>query len=273
VASTMMLVLFAFVNLALIIMRESGLQGYRPKFRVPLYPWTPIFGIVVYGLLIVEMGGTSLELAGAFLALVLLWYGFYVRPRGRRRSALVHLVGRITDRRLGDGTLEEELVEVLRERDEITEDRFDKLIRSCPILDLEGPLSAEECFWEVAGVLSERLEVDREELFRRMVERERQSTTAVQPGLAIPHIVIEGKGMFAVLPVRCRKGVAFGKGLPPVKVLFVLVGTPDERTFHLQALMAIAQIVQNKDFLEAWEKARGPDELRRLILLAERRRP
>ena len=162
---------------------------------------------------------------------------------------------------------------MLRERDEITEDRFDKLIRSCPILDLEGPLSAEECFWEVAGVLSERLEVDREELFRRMVERERQSTTAVQPGLAIPHIVIEGKGMFAVLPVRCRKGVAFGKGLPPVKVLFVLVGTPDERTFHLQALMAIAQIVQNKDFLEAWEKARGPDELRRLILLAERRRP
>lgn len=273
VASTMMLVLFVFENLALIIMRESGLQSYRPKFRVPLYPWMPLFGIGAYGLLLVEMGRTSLEFTGAFLALALLWYGIYVRLRVRRRSALVHLVERITDRQLGDGTLEEELVEMLRERDDITEDRFDELIRSCPVLDLEGPLSAEECFREVAGVLSERLRIGREELFRRLVERERQSTTAVQPGLAIPHIVIEGRGKFAVLPVRCRKGVRFREELPPVNVLFVLAGTPDERTFHLQVLMAIAQIVQDKGFLDAWGKAKGPEDLRRLILLAERKRP
>ncbi|RKY64254.1 MAG: hypothetical protein DRP99_02515, partial [Candidatus Latescibacterota bacterium] len=66
-------------------------------------------------------------------------------------------------------------------------------------------------------------------------------------------------------------GAKFGEG-PPVKVLFVLAGTRDERTFHLQALMAIAQIVQSEGFLRSWEEARGPEELKRLILLAERRR-
>jgi len=271
VASTMMLVLFAFVNLSLIIMRESKLQSYRPKFRVPLYPYLPAFGIVSYGFLIAEMGAVSLELTGAFFASVLVWYVAYVRPNARRRSALVHLVGRITDRNLGDGTLEEELLEVLRERDEVTEDRFDRLIRSCRVLDLDGPLSAEECFRKVAKELSEDLEMGEDEIFRRLMEREKASTTVVQPGLAIPHVVVEGEGKFVVLPVRCREGAKFGEG-PPVKVLFVLAGTRDERTFHLQALMAIAQIVQSEGFLRSWEEARGPEELKRLILLAERRR-
>lgn len=271
VASTMMLVLFAFVNFSLAIMRESKLQTYRPKFRMPLYPYLPVLGIVSYGFLIAEMGAVSLELTGAFLAFVLVWYLAYVRPNVSRRSALVHLVGRITDRNLGDGTLEEELLDVLRERDEVTEDRFDRLIRSCKVLDLDGPLPAEECFRKVAKELSESLGMEEDDLFRRLLEREKSSTTVVQPGLAIPHVVVEGQGKFAVLPVRCRGGVKFCEG-PPVKVLFVLAGTRDERTFHLQALMAIAQIVQNEEFLRLWEEAKGPEELRRLILLAERRR-
>jgi amino acid transporter len=37
-ASTMMILVFIFVNASVIIMRESGIQNYRPKFKSPLYP-------------------------------------------------------------------------------------------------------------------------------------------------------------------------------------------------------------------------------------------
>jgi mannitol/fructose-specific phosphotransferase system IIA component (Ntr-type) len=53
-------------------------------------------------------------------------------------------------------------------------------------------------------------------------------------------------------------------------VVFALAGSRDERNFHLLALMAIAQIVQNTDFMNLWLKARNVEELRNLILLAER---
>ncbi|MEA1911691.1 MAG: amino acid permease, partial [Spirochaetota bacterium] len=48
VASTMKLLLFAFVNFSLIIMRESKISTYRPKFKSPFYPWIQIAGIFFY---------------------------------------------------------------------------------------------------------------------------------------------------------------------------------------------------------------------------------
>ena len=51
-ASTMKILLFIFVNISVIIMRESGIQNYRPKFKSPLYPWSQIFAVVAYIFLI-----------------------------------------------------------------------------------------------------------------------------------------------------------------------------------------------------------------------------
>jgi hypothetical protein len=54
--------------------------------------------------------------------------------------------------------------------------------------------------------------------------------------------------------------------------MFFLVGSKDERNYHLRALMAIAQITQAKNFRRDWFEARGVDGLRNLILLASRKR-
>jgi len=55
-ASTLVLLLFIFVNLSLIMMRTSNLRYYQPSFRSPFYPWIQIIGIIGYALLIFEMG-------------------------------------------------------------------------------------------------------------------------------------------------------------------------------------------------------------------------
>ncbi len=105
-----------------------------------------------------------------------------------------------------------------------------------------------------------------------MRKRERESSTAIGPHLAIPHIVIEGIDTFGILLARCHAGVYFSDASPEVNAVFVLVGSKDARNFHLRALSAIAQITQSPDFEERWLSARSIEGLRDVVLLGERRR-
>ena len=271
-ASTLMLLLFVFVNVSLIIMRASRIHSYRPKFRCPGYPWMQVAAIVVYGFLIAEMGRLPLTICGMFLLVGLAWYVAYVRAKVKRRSALVRVVERIVDRKLGTGALESELKNILVERDNIVEDRFDHLIKECTILDIEGPTGYEEFFQQVAYQTSEHLHTSADSLYSQLVEREKESTTAIAPGLAIPHVIIQGEKKFDILLARCKQGIKFQESGPPVHVVFVLLGTRDERSFHLKSLMWIAQIANDPDFRERWTNARDQEELRNIILLAARER-
>jgi APA family basic amino acid/polyamine antiporter len=271
-ASTMMIVLFAFVNLAVVVMRHSGFQSYRPAFRAPLYPWLQIAAIVVYGFLIVNMGRVPLAVTGGFALLACVWYFAYVHRRIDRESAFVFVVKRIASKDLQRTDLERELRQISLERDDRALDRFDRLVHDCPILDIEEAITAGELFGRASAALAERLHVEPAELRRRLAEREAQSSTVVQPGLSIPHIIIEGRNVFEVLLVRAREGITFPEADRPVTTAFVLVGSVDERNYHLRALMTIAHLVQEADFERRWAQARNAEELRDVVLLSSRKR-
>ncbi len=272
VASTMKLLLFLLSNLAVVIMRGSKIQNYRPVFRSPFFPWVQIAGIVAYLFLIFEMGRVPLLTTGAFAVAGILWYFIYVRPRTSRESAFVYMVRKALSKEMRRSNLEDELREIALERDEVIRDRFDHLIHNCEILDLPSAMTAEEMFQQAARALTPRLGIDEDKLLEAFKAREATSSTVIQPGLAIPHIVVEGKGLFDVLLVRCKDGVRFPSVDEPVRTAFILVGSPDERNYHLRALMAIAHIVQERDFLPRWLKAPGGEGLRDLVLLSERSR-
>ncbi len=271
-ASTLMIILFILANASVIIMRESRIQSYRPKFKSPLYPYPHAAAIVLYTLLIIDMGVVPLAITAGFVAVSAAWYWLYVAKRVRRASAVMHVVERVTDRTLKTVTLENELRDILLERDEIIEDRFDKLIKQCEILDLERRQPAEKVFRQVSKILERRLDTSQYVLFEKFLHREAEGSTVIQPGLAIPHIVVEGQNKFDILLVRARDGIEFAHAAEPVKIMFVLAGSQDERNYHLRALMAIAQIAQEKDFEKRWLAARGPAEIRNLILLSARKR-
>jgi APA family basic amino acid/polyamine antiporter len=57
-----------------------------------------------------------------------------------------------------------------------------------------------------------------------------------------------------------------------VKIMFALAGSRDQRNYHLRALMAIAQITQEKQFEQRWLEARDTEAIRNLILLSTRKR-
>ncbi|MBN1435870.1 MAG: amino acid permease [Sedimentisphaerales bacterium] len=275
-ASMMMLVLFLLVNLAVIVMRASKIQNYRPLYRSPLFPWMQLAGIGIYLFLIVEMvaemGIVPLLVLAAFVATGGVWYFGYVRYRIVRVSALVRLVRNVVSKEIRHGHLDKELLNIAMERDDITRDRFDHLIAEGAILDIAESISSEEMFRQAAKVLAPRLKMDEGKLKHLFEAREAESSTVIQPGLAIPHIIVEGEHLFDVLMFRCKGGVRFPGHDEPVFVAFALVGSADERNFHLRALMAISYIVGEPEFFRRWMTAPGADHLRDIVLLSKRKR-
>lgn len=271
-ASTLMILLFMMVNISVIVMRESGIRNYRPRFKVPLYPWLPLAALIFYVFLLIEMGAVPLLISGGFFLVGLAGYVFYSRRLVQRRSALMHIVERVTARELKTKTLASELREIVKERDSIVEDRFDMLIKNCVILDCPESEPLCDVIGRISDILARRCSADRSLLYDMFMEREGQSGTVVKPGLAIPHIIIPGDGKFDVLPVRCRGGLRFSSSEDPVHTMFVLVGSVDERNYHLRALMAIAHLVQDPLFERQWMAAESIEELRDAVLLSGRMR-
>ena len=272
VASSVLILTFLFSCLSVIVMREGRLQNYQPKFRSPLYPWTQVVGILGCALLIIEMGATAL-LSGLVLVVGGLFvYWLFGRIQATREYALLHLVERLTSKDLTENLLETELKEIIRERDDISKDRFDHIIENCTIMDIDRHMEMDEFFAEVAREMSTRLRVDAEEIVRLLSEREKESSTVIGPGLAIPHIIVEGEKSFDILLVRCKPGITFPESPTAVHAVFVLAGTSDERNFHLRALAAIAQIAQPLHFYKKWTRAKSKEALRDTVLLGKRLR-
>jgi mannitol/fructose-specific phosphotransferase system IIA component (Ntr-type) len=127
-------------------------------------------------------------------------------------------------------------------------------------------------FQMASAVLSARAGIDPKTLYALFLEREKLGSTAIAPGLAIPHVMTRGIREFDILLVRCKDGVIFPEVSLPVYTNFVLIGPEDERNFYLRALAAIAQIAQDKNFARNWLEAGTVEDLREIILSAERKR-
>jgi amino acid transporter/mannitol/fructose-specific phosphotransferase system IIA component (Ntr-type) len=273
-ASTLMIFLFLLDNLAVIMMRESRIPDYRPLYWTPFYPWMQLACVGFYGFLIFQMGYyVALELA-AFLFICFVWYLLHARRRVVRVTALTHIVHRIIspDKELVGDTLGDELKEILWVRDEITQDRFDGLVRTAKILDLQEPMDRESFFRLAAGEISGEVGMTPEDIYQALEKRENEISTMVGHGFAIPHIIVPHEDVFSILIARARQGVRFASDKPPAKTIFLLAGSRNERNFYLRALMAIAEIAHNEKFEEKWERSRGPEDLRNLILFSARRR-
>jgi len=86
-ASAFQLLVFAFVNLALIAFRESDPSWYHPTFRSPAYPYVQVFGIVACLGLLTQIGLVSTIGAIAFIVAGILWYRGFGQNRASRESA------------------------------------------------------------------------------------------------------------------------------------------------------------------------------------------
>ena len=271
-ASVVILTSYVLTNLAVIILRESKLKNYRPSFKTPFYPWLQIFGIIIFSFFIIDLGLEAIEITTAFLLISISIYLFYGRKKSAGEYALLHLLKRITDKKLTDHILESEFRDIIIERDNIKHDKFDNLVKTATILDLEGPMEREHLFKIISKNISDAIEMKEEEVFTLLQKRQADCNTAISPFIAIPHIIIEGSGHFFLMLIRCKEGIKFTPEEDSVKAIFVFVGTKEDRAFHLKTLAAISTLVQPDDFEEKWLNAENTHYLRDMVLLSERMR-
>ncbi len=273
VASSILIILYILANFSVILFRESRIQSYRPKFISPMYPVIQITGILAGLFLLIEMGSFIIFLTLIILGLEIFWYGVYSKKHTSRDSALIYLLERLVaqDKGLVSDNLLTELKDIVIKRDDIIEDKIHKVIDNSIVLDINDPLLMESFFAFVSHKLSVQLNINENILNDKFLEREKASSTLLAPRLAIPHIIVEGENIFQLVIVRSAPGVIFPED-KLAHMVFVIVASDDLRNLHLKMLAAIAQITQNKDFDQNWMSAKNIDELRNLVLLAERKR-
>ncbi len=271
-ASTLKILLFATSNIVLIVMRESRMSNYRPKFKAPFYPWLQIFGLIAYALLIFEMGIAPLSISLGFIALSLLWYWSYGKRHTDRAYVLQNIVDRIIGKKLRSKNFSEELRNILLQREEIITDFFDETVLRASVVDIPTSVTQKTALELISQKLSQKLGADKSYYLKKLEEREKVGSTLLSPFLAIPHIILDGEKLFELVIVRCRQGIDFGDGQASVQAVFALAGTMDMRIYHLKALAALAQIVQNSSFEQRWMRATTESDLQDVLILASRRR-
>lgn len=271
-ASVMKILLFLSVNLAVILMRESRVEFYRPTWRVPLYPWVPAIGIVSYAYLCFVVGLKPVLLAGAFLLAGLIWYGLYARIRVNRESAIVHVVGRFVRTDIGDAYgLEAELRDVLRERDWVEVDGFDELVNNSIVLDVAG-MDLPGLSTQIGAALEPVIDLESKAFADLLLAHEERSPSVMVAGLAVPVIEVPGEGHLQLVLIRSKQGIDW-PGVPePVRAACVLATSAEHRHERLRVLTFLAQITHDPEFGPRWMRVRSVESLRELLLLAKRHR-
>ncbi len=161
---------------------------------------------------------------------------------------------------------------ILAEAEVMASDEFDLLVTDAVILDIAGPLDYQACFRQISVELSTQIGISPEIIEQKFHDREHLGSTVLAPGLAIPHLILEGSDIFKMVIVRSKNGVVIGEDVQNAHAVFALAGSENMRGTHLRALSAIAQIVQDQAFERKWLGASSVEELRTLLLDAKRKR-
>jgi len=271
-ASTLKILLFLFVIVSLVIMRESKIRNYRPKFRSPFYPWVQLAGAIGLIFLLIEMGFIPLILVSGFIFLGFLWYWFFARDKIWCEYTLLHLIERITGEKSTGFMVDEELREIIIERDNLGEQRFENLIKKCEVIDLYKYLPPDKLAQVISDKLANRLGTDENKLYSLIMKREKDSNVVISPGIAIVSHIIKGRDKFEMLLVRSRKGIILSDDVDPIHAFFVIVVSPDQKNFYLHSLMWVVQIAEETDFETEWLIAKDDEELKNIIMAAWKKR-
>ena len=171
-ASAVILASYVLASFAVIILRESRVLNYRPTFKVPLYPFFQIFCIIVFSMMIVALGWHALRINLIVIGFSVVIFFLYGRKTSRE-FALLHLLERITNRKLTSHGLEKELLDVVQNRDEVIKDEFDLQIEKSEVIDLPGTLCTTTLFRAIAERLAPGTGLSAERFYDLLTEREK----------------------------------------------------------------------------------------------------
>src|SRR5699024_4392881 len=189
-ASGFQLLLFALLNLAVIVMRESHIEEYDTAFKTPLYPWMPIAGFISSVYLIYGIGFISIFFTLIISAFAVGWYYYYVYEKVDREVAIFHVHERL-GRRKNSG-LEHEMRGILREKGLRDEDPYEAVAGRAVVFDIDNPaLGYQDIVKKASDSFAEKLEMDKKTIYESFSEERHLGAISTGPHTALKHIRVE----------------------------------------------------------------------------------
>jgi mannitol/fructose-specific phosphotransferase system IIA component (Ntr-type) len=274
-ASAFQLLIFALLNFAVIVMRESQIPSYAPGYRSPLYPWMQAAGIVIPAFLISEMGTLAIVFTGVVVLFGIGWYFYYARTVARE-GAIFHLFARLGQQRY-DG-LDRELQTILEEKGVGHDTAFDRLVARAEVIHLDEPKLYGEVVDDVAARLADRYDISTETLRHGFMEGAPYSAVSVSHGAALPYCRLDGIDEPEMVMVHCQSGICVDledeieelDTSEPVYAFFFLVSPKDDEGEHLRTLATLANRTDEEQFLVEWRAASNEQEAKESLLHHER---
>ncbi len=275
-ASAFQLLMFGMLCLAVIVMRQSGLESYDPGFRSPLYPWMQIVGILAPVWIIAEMGWLPVLFTFSLVVVAILWYRGYARKRVARHGAIYHVFERLGRRRYGG--LDTELRSILKEKGLRDEDPFEQVVARAFVIRTRRRDTFERIVGRASLKLAQRLPCTSETLVEGFLQGTRIGATPVTGGVALPHLRMPEIDEPEMVLVRCSTpipiatGDVFGTERPTSETtaMFFLVSPEKNPGQHLRLLAELAGRVDQEGFLQAWKNADDEHQLKEIMLRSDR---
>lgn len=277
-ASAFNLLVFALLNIAVVVMRESHIESYDPGYKSPFYPWTQVVGVLVSIALIEQMGFLAQAFCVAVVVFGGVWYFKYASGRVDRHGAIYHLFERLGRKRFDK--LEYEFRGILMEKGARDEDPFDATVAHAHVINAPAAADFEKICRLAAEALDGDLPLKTEDIENNFIESGRHGGAPVAKGAILPHFRCSGIDRTHLVMARNKAG--FQVEVPGARMeegemrqvnafaVFFLVSPEDDPGMHLRILAQIAVKLEGDDFMPGWLHA--PDELSmKEILLRDER--
>jgi PTS system nitrogen regulatory IIA component len=146
---------------------------------------------------------------------------------------------------------------------------FDFLRKDATIADLKAT-DKESVIAELLQSLVDIKAVKKEDyrkLLNKILDREKQGSTGIGKGLAVPHMK-QSKHISRMVGVfgRCKHGIDYGAiDGAPCKLFFLILTPQKSDEKHVEALKKVAQLARNPDFCRFMAEAKDLKEIIELL--------
>jgi basic amino acid/polyamine antiporter, APA family len=264
-ASAFQLLLFGLVAIAVIVMREARIDTYKPGFKVPLYPWTPIAGILIAFWLIIEMGILSIAFTGMLLIGCVLWYQFYAASVTQRRGAIFHVHERLGRQRY-EG-IEHELMTIVHDRTQAQNLSYETVVAQSAMRDLPFGQYDLARLIEMMGELAvERFDVEEAIITQQFADKP-LSFQLLQEGIAIAYRADSRLKSPALFVFRFGRGTTLNvDGQEQAHTLMFLVTPPKPAGLDLRIVGHLAEVAQGDGFITRWLSAADEKAMNEILM-------
>ena len=271
-ASAFQLLLFFLLNLAVVVMRESKIEAYKPGFNSPFYPWVQILGMIISLWLVAEMGLLAVGLTGTLIILCIAWYFYYAHGKLKRQGAIYHVHARLGQMRYE--ALEHELMTIINEKNIDSSLTYEELIARSEVVraqsaDRDLAILSQKAVDSLEARLSKDTNLNSgwADAFTDIATQ----AVRLKKGVYFKYVQLEGLRMPEMVSIQCKGGLtleAFGE--EKIHALIYLITPEDQPLLHMRIIGHMAELIEAEEFLDRWIAAKSERELKQILLSDER---